>query len=127
MDRVRHRPAHPVPEGLRFTEVQVAVTARAGVAPDAAFANDGRVDLAKEFEPFLATARAGDAFFVRSDEAFAKSLATLSITVSTAVAASGGVPSWDRVIHLLAEQRALRALPRRYVTERSGPTTPPCG
>ena len=113
-------PRTPVPEALRFTDVQVAVTARSGVTPDAAFANDGRVDLAKEFEPFLATARAGDAFFVRSDEAFAKSLATLSITVNTAVAASGGVPSWDRVIHLLAEEPALRALPRRYATERSG-------
>jgi len=113
-------PRTPVPEGLRFTDVQVAVTARSGVTPDAAFANDGRVDLAKEFEPFLATARAGDAFFVRSDEAFAKSLSTLSITVNTAVAASGGVPSWDRVIHLLAEQPTLKGLPRRYSTERSG-------
>lgn len=107
-------PTTPVPEALSFTEVRVAVKTRAGVVPEAAFANDGRVDLAKEFEPFLATARAGDAFYLRSDEAFAKSLETLSITLGVAVPASGGVPSWDKVIRLLSEQPTVSVAPRMY-------------
>ncbi|HSF97383.1 MAG TPA: baseplate J/gp47 family protein [Ornithinibacter sp.] len=108
-------PTTPVPEALSFTEVRVAVIARAGVVPDAAFANDGRVDLAKEFEPFLATARAGDAFYVRSDEVFAKSLDTLSISMTTAVPGSGGVPSWDRVIHILSEQPTIATAPTKHL------------
>ena len=50
--------------------------------PSAAFYNDGAVDVSKEFQPFGAVAKRGDAFYLRSDEAFAKSLDTVTVTVA---------------------------------------------
>ena len=81
----------PLPEELGFTGVTVTVTERKGLLPDACFANEGAVDVAKEFEPFLTTAARGDAFYVRCDEAFAKRLATLDVTVEKFASATGGV------------------------------------
>ena len=75
-------PQVPVPEDLTFTSVTVAVTARTPFVPQAAFHNDGAVDVTKEFQPFGAVAKRGDAFYVRADEAFGKSLSTLTISVS---------------------------------------------
>lgn len=71
----------PVPETLAFSGVTVQVTGRTPFVPQAAFHNDGAVDVTKEFQPFGAVAKRGDAFYVRSDEAFGKSLATLTISV----------------------------------------------
>ena len=74
--------ATPLPEGLAFSSVTVRVTARAGVVPQAAFYNDGAVDVTKEFQPFGAVAKRGDAFYLRCDEAFGKATADLTIIVS---------------------------------------------
>lgn len=76
-------PAHvPVPTSLSFTGVRVAVTARTPFVPDAAYFNDGAVDVTKECQPFPVTAAQGDAFYVGSDEALAKPLATLTLTLT---------------------------------------------
>lgn len=85
-------PAVPVPETFAFTSVTVAVTARTPFVPQAAFHNDGAVDVTKEFQPFGAVAKRGDAFYVRADEAFGKSLSTLQIAV-TIMQAGGAVVS----------------------------------
>ncbi len=86
-------PPHvPVPESLAFTSVTVAVTNRTPFVPQAAFHNDGAVDVTKEFQPFGAVAKRGDAFYVRADEAFGKSLSTLDIGV-TIMQAGGAVVS----------------------------------
>ncbi|MGX4695369.1 baseplate J/gp47 family protein [Streptomyces sp. JNUCC 63] len=74
--------AVPVPEELAFTTVDVAVVGRSAFAPQAAYCNDGAVDVTKEFQPFGAVAKRGDAFYLRSDEALSKSLKTLTVTVS---------------------------------------------
>jgi len=71
----------PVPESLAFDGVRVRVVARTPFVPEGAFYNDGAVDVTKEFQPFGAVAKRGDAFYVRSDEAFGKQLASLSVEV----------------------------------------------
>ncbi len=81
----------PVPESLHFGGVTVAVTERTEVLADAAFANDGAVDVTKEFDPFAPTARKGDAFYIRSDEALAKPLASLTVHLGVYAAATGGL------------------------------------
>jgi len=66
--------------GFSYTGVEVSVR-RTGVEPDAAYYNDGALDVTKEFEPFGPVPRRGDALYVRSDEAFAKELSSLSISI----------------------------------------------
>jgi hypothetical protein len=78
----------PVPESFGFSSVTVRVTARTAYVPQAAFYNDGLVDLTKEFQPFGAAAKRGDAFYLRSDEAFSKVLA--GVTISVTVMQEGG-------------------------------------
>ena len=88
------------PEDLGFTGLRVAVT-RSGVAPDAGFYNDGSVDVTKEFQPFGAVAKRGDAFYLRCDEAFGKVVRTLTIRVTVltgktaldSAAGGSGVPN----------------------------------
>ncbi|CAN7558530.1 baseplate J/gp47 family protein [Terrabacter sp. LjRoot27] len=80
----------PVPVGFSFTGATVRVTNRTAYVPEAAFYNDGAVDVTKEFQPFGAVAKRGDAFYVRSDEAFGKALATVEVAVS--VMQEGGAP-----------------------------------
>lgn len=76
-------PGHvAVPETLGFTGVTVKVTARSLFVPEAAFYNDGAVDVTKEFQPFGAVAKRGDAFYLRSDEAFSKNVNKLTIDVT---------------------------------------------
>jgi hypothetical protein len=70
-----------VPENLSFTQVKV-VAARTDLVPDGAFANEGAVPHTKEFEPFGITAKVGDAFYVRCDEALSKPLASLSVSLA---------------------------------------------
>ena len=82
---------HPVPESLHFNQVKVAVTQRLGVAADAAFANEGAVNITKEFDPFGPTARQGDAFYVRCDEALSKPLTSLTVHLGVYASATGGL------------------------------------
>lgn len=82
--------AAAVPVGLSFTGVTVRVTSRTAYVPEAAFYNDGAVDVTKEFQPFGAVAKRGDAFFLRSDEAFGKALATVEVAVE--IMQEGGAP-----------------------------------
>ncbi|MFG2825019.1 baseplate J/gp47 family protein [Kitasatospora sp. NPDC048365] len=84
--------AVPVPEELAFTTVDVAVVDRTPFVPQAAYYNDGAVDITKEFQPFGAVARRGDAFYLRSDEAFSKTLEELTVTV-TLMQPGGGILS----------------------------------
>lgn len=79
-----------VPVGFSFTGVTVRVTSRTAYVPEAAFYNDGAVDVTKEFQPFGAVAKRGDAFYLRSDEAFGKALATVDVAVQ--VMQEGGAP-----------------------------------
>ncbi|WP_168223516.1 baseplate J/gp47 family protein [Pseudarthrobacter sp. NIBRBAC000502772] len=80
----------PVPVTFSFTSVSVRVSVRSPFVPQAAFYNDGAVDVTKEFQPFGAVAKRGDAFYVRSDEAFGKALATVHIAVT--IMQEGGAP-----------------------------------
>jgi len=80
-----------VPTGLSFTGVAVQVSSRSPFVPQAAFYNDGVVDVTKEFQPYGAVAKRGDAFFIRSDEAFGKPLATVTISVQV-MQAGGAAP-----------------------------------
>lgn len=79
-----------VPVAFSFTGATVRVTNRTAYVPEAAFYNDGAVDVTKEFQPFGAVAKRGDAFYVRSDEAFGKALATVEVAVQ--VMQEGGAP-----------------------------------
>ena len=82
-----------VPEDAEFSSVTIAVTHRSGVVPDSAFANNGLVDVTKEFQPFAATASKGDSFYVRSDEALSKAVDTLTVSAPAFAATSGGLLS----------------------------------
>ncbi|MGZ8715491.1 MAG: hypothetical protein ACXWYO_00100, partial [Gaiellaceae bacterium] len=64
--------------GLRFDRVALEVDIN-GLVPDAAFANEGVLDLSKEFQPFGPAPRRNDAFYVTSAEAFGKRLTHLSV------------------------------------------------
>ncbi len=77
-----------LPASLSFTQARLQVTGRSPVVPQAAYLNDGAVDVTKEFQPFGAAAKRGDALYLRSDEAFSKPLA--SITVAIQVVEEGG-------------------------------------
>lgn len=68
------------PDALSVTFGDVGLTVRVtGLPADAAYAGDGKLDTGKEFQPFGPVPRRGDAFCVRSQEAFAKPLARLGI------------------------------------------------
>lgn len=82
-------PGVPLPTSLGFTQATLTVTGRSPLVPQAAYLNDGALDVTKEFQPFGAAAKRGDALYVRSDEAFGKPLATLTVTLE--VMTEGGV------------------------------------
>ena len=87
--------------GFAPSSVEVEVVERLNVRPDAAFANDGRLDPTKEMQPFGPTPRRGDAFYVRSDEAFGKPLADATVHLTLLEPGDGtmsGVP-WSPVPH----------------------------
>jgi hypothetical protein len=63
---------------LDFRAATLHVSARQ-LVPQAAYANDGLVDVTSELEPFGPVPRRGATFTVRCDEAFGKPLATLTI------------------------------------------------
>lgn len=114
-------PAAPL--GVTFTDVSLAVVARTGVAADAATYNDGVLDISKEFQPFGPVARRGDAFYVRSDEAFAKPVTSVSITLQLMTAATGTLKpvAWGQAIpsyYTTAYSSALAGL-SSYTTEVS--------
>ncbi len=91
-------PAHvDVPEALNFTGVEIAVTSRSEVVPQAGFYNDGAVDVSKEFQPFGAVAKRGDAFYLRCDEAFGKKVDEVTVTV--AVMADEGAPLFAAYVY----------------------------
>lgn len=71
-----------------FNGATAEVVQRTGVVPDAAYYNDGLVDVTKEFQPYGPTARRGDAFYVRSDEVFSKPVSELRVELS--LLSSGG-------------------------------------
>lgn len=52
-----------------------------GVPPDEAYTDDAKLDLAKEFQPFGPAPARGDAFYVRSAEAFSKPLSEVAVTL----------------------------------------------
>jgi hypothetical protein len=88
--------AVPVPETLSFSDVLVSV-ARSGVPVEAALHNDGALDVTKEFQPFGAVPRRGDAFYVRCDDALAKPLDTLGLTIEFIARGRGGKVRWERL------------------------------
>jgi hypothetical protein len=71
----------PLVVDYTFTGIEVRVQQRAGLQPDAAFYNDGLVDISKEFKPFGDVPRRGDSFYLRSDEAFGKDLESVTVTL----------------------------------------------
>lgn len=84
-----------------FTAMSIRVLHRPALAPDGGFYNDGRLDVTKEFQPFGPAARRGDAFYVRSDEAFTKPLNRLVVrlqllgpTGSVRAVVYGDLPAW---------------------------------
>ncbi|KQY42953.1 baseplate J/gp47 family protein [Cellulomonas sp. Root137] len=81
-------PEHALPTALAFTQAKLQVTGRTAITPQAAYLNDGLLDVTKEIQPFGAVAKRGDALYLRSDEAFGKPLAT--VTVSIQVMQEGG-------------------------------------
>ncbi|MGK5169202.1 baseplate J/gp47 family protein [Geodermatophilus sp. CPCC 205761] len=83
-------PDHALPTSIAFTEARLQVTGRTPIVPQAAYLNDGALDVTKELQPFGPAARRGDALYLRSDEAFGKQLAT--VTVSIQVMQAGGAP-----------------------------------
>lgn len=83
-------PGFAFPAGLAFTAATVQVITRVALVPDAAFINDGAVDVTKDFEAFAATARKGDSFYVRCDEALSKKVQNLVISITQASPKSGG-------------------------------------
>lgn len=102
-----------VPTAMTFSGLWLKVTSRSEFAPEAGYYNDGRLDVTKEFQPFGPVAKRGDAFYVRSDEAFSKRLATLTIALSvlsdsggavTKYLTAGGIPGYTNEVaasHLL--------------------------
>lgn len=87
-------PGAAVPEGFSFTGCRVSVVQRDGVVPTAAFADDGLVDVTKEFKPFGEVPQRGHAFYLRADEALAKSVASLQVHVSLLAEDDGEGDLW---------------------------------
>ncbi|HSP73710.1 MAG TPA: hypothetical protein VLN26_15135, partial [Gaiellaceae bacterium] len=67
--------------GLGFGAASLSVHG-VDLQPEAAFYNDGLLNVKKEFEPFGPVPRRGDSFLIRLDEAFAKPLARIQITLT---------------------------------------------
>ena len=104
--------AHPVPESFGFSRVEVAVAGRSPFVPQAAFYNDGAVDITKEFQPFGAVAKRGDAFYLRSDEAFGKHLDTLHVAVD--LLGDDGAPLWTMIANHAVPEYVAEAVDRRF-------------
>jgi hypothetical protein len=83
-------PDRALPTSLVFTQAKVQITTRTPLVPQAAYLNDGALDVSKELQPFGPAAKRGDALYLRSDEAFSKPLAT--VTVSIEVMQESGAP-----------------------------------
>ncbi len=80
------------PSTLAFAaaSVSVEVTQRLEIPIDGAFAGEGKLDATKELVPFGPVPRRGDAFYVRSDEAFGKPLASVTVDVYRPPASQAG-------------------------------------
>jgi hypothetical protein len=96
-------PDHPLPTSLAFTQAKLQVIGRTAVVPQAAYLNDGALDVTKELQPFGAAAKRGDALYLRSDEAFSKPLATITLDIQvmqaggsalTSSAGGSGIPTY---------------------------------
>src|SRR5665647_2479489 len=73
------------------------------LVPQAAYLNDGALDVTKEFQPFGAAAKRGDAMYLRSDEAFSKPLSSLTVGIQvmqeggsalSSAAGGSGIPNY---------------------------------
>lgn len=77
-----------------ITAVNVSVeidSDKKGLAPDAAFANNQPLDTTKDFLPFGAAPRYGDAFYVADREALTRPGATITLNVSASDPAAAGI------------------------------------
>jgi len=105
-----------VPVSLSFTDVNV-VASRTDLVPDGAFANEGAVPHTKEFEPFGITAKVGDAFYVRCDEALSKPLAELSVSLQEFPAPAGpDIAPWSETAGIMAYFAYLALMLEYYAT-----------
>jgi Baseplate J-like protein len=74
-----------VAQDLRLNHLKLKVSA-SGLLPDLAFSNTAPVDVTKDFFPFGETPKAGDAFFMGSQEVFSKlAIPDASVTVKLSV------------------------------------------
>jgi len=96
-------PDRVLPTALGFTQARLQVTARSPLVPQAAYLNDGALDVTKEFQPFGAAAKRGDAMYLRSDEAFSKPLSSLTVGIQvmqeggsalSSAAGGSGIPNY---------------------------------
>ncbi|HEY6030219.1 MAG TPA: hypothetical protein VIU44_06635, partial [Gaiellaceae bacterium] len=67
--------------GLGFGAASLSVHG-VDLQPQAAFYNDGLLNVKKEFQPFGPVPHRGDSFLIRLDEAFAKPLSRIQITLT---------------------------------------------
>jgi len=105
-----------VPQDLSFTDVKV-VASRTDLVPDGAFANEGAVPHTKEFEPFGITAKIGDAFYVRCDEALSKPLASMSVALKEFPEPPGPyIPPFSEAAGIAAYFAYLAAMLAYYIT-----------
>jgi hypothetical protein len=94
--------------GFSFTGLSLQMSG-SSVQPQAGYANEGLLDLTKEFKPYGPVPQRGDAFYLRSDESFSKPLSSLTVTLE-AFTTGGG---FQEVAFLALQDEQLRMVYRQ--------------
>ena len=108
-------PLDPTALGFGFRTVTLSVQVT-GLAAQAAYAGDAKLDLTKAFEPFGPTPREGDALVVRSDEALGKPLTRLGLDVGRAGPSKAG----DRASDFRAPLGSLKGRSTKKTPTKTG-------
>ena len=108
-----------VAHDLRLSSLALTISNAQPFLPDLAFANSAPLDVTKDFLPFSAVPKVGDAFYIGSREAFAKPNSTVTLNVNLKPA-DPPVLAWE---YWDSDANAWTGLPRSSLTDTTGGNT----
>ena len=114
-----------VPTSFGFTGATVQIVGRSRIGPQAAYYNDGLLDVTKEFRPFGEVPRRGDVLYLRSDEAYSNPLMSSMLWIEVAEQGSSGLVDRQTAVAVSSTGTSIRWERREGGRWVELPTSPP--
>jgi len=114
-----------VPTSFGFTGATVQIVGRSRIGPQAAYYNDGLLDVTKEFRPFGEVPRRGDVLYLRSDEAFSHPLLSSMLWIEVLEEGSSGLVDRQTAVAVSSTGTSIRWERREGGRWVELPTSPP--